>query len=29
MKEKDINEIEIPNGLEDEMSDLIDSMDAA
>ena len=29
MKEKDINEIEIPNGLEEEMSDFIDSMDAA
>lgn len=29
MKEKDINEIEIPNGLEAEMSDFIDSMDAA
>lgn len=29
MKEKDINEIEIPNGLEAEMSGFIDSMDAA
>lgn len=29
MKEKDINEFEIPNGLEEEMSDFIDSMDAA
>ena len=29
MKEKDINEMEILNGLEEEMSDFIDSMDAA